>query len=229
MTDTTQTPDRTEYCVKVYTPFNRLWHWSQAASILILVFTGLRIAGLHSLIPFKAAVGIHTITALALLLLWIFATFWLFTTGAWKQFLPRSKGFLTMVKFYAWGVFHGEHSPYRKKLKQRHNPLQAATYMALKMVLFPAIWSTGIIYLLHTFWSDLDRGSFWLTIVANLHILAGFAIIAFVIAHLYLLTIGGFRKHVAPMITGFDRINLTKEEAAYLKQDEPGRLRETRD
>lgn len=37
---------------------------------------------------------------------------------------------------------------------------------------------------------------------------------------------GSFRAHVKPMLTGFDRINLTPEEEAYLVQDEPGRIRE---
>lgn len=44
--------------------------------------------------------------------------------------------------------------------------------------------------------------------------------------HVYLLTVGGsFRDHVRPMLTGFDKVDLTPEEEAYLAQDEPGRLR----
>ena len=48
--------------------------------------------GLHSVIPFGPAVMLHTIAALALLALWIFCTFWLFTTGTWKQFIPKIEG-----------------------------------------------------------------------------------------------------------------------------------------
>lgn len=61
--------------VKVYPRFERLWHWSQVLSILILLFTGLGMNGLHHVIPFGPAVMIHTIAALALLALWIFTTF----------------------------------------------------------------------------------------------------------------------------------------------------------
>lgn len=51
-------------------------------------------------------------------------------------------------------------------------------------------------------------------------------ILATGIAHVYLLTVGGsFRDHVRPMLTGFDKVDLTPEEEAYLAQDEPGRLR----
>ncbi|WP_186395586.1 cytochrome b/b6 domain-containing protein [Stappia sp. TSB10GB4] len=125
------------------------------------------------------------------------------------------------------GVFRGEEHPYRKIFTRKHNPLQALSYLALKVVLFPAIWSTGLIYLLHALWGHWDPGGFWMTIVANLHILAGFAIFTFVIIHVYLLTIGhGFLRHVRPMVTGFDRIVLTPEQEAYLRADEPERLRE---
>ena len=54
-----------------------------------------------------------------------------------------------------------------------------------------------------------------------------FAILAFIIIHLYLLTTGGsFVHHVAPMITGYDEVELTDAELAYLEQDEPQRLKE---
>lgn len=46
-------------------------------------------------------------------------------------------------------------------------------------------------------------------VVANPHILIGFAIAAFVIVHVCLLAAGGaFRDHAAPMITGFDKVDL---------------------
>ncbi|MFP1643345.1 hypothetical protein [Pontitalea aquivivens] len=46
-------------------------------------------------------------------------------------------------------------------------------------------------------------------VVANPHILIGFAIAAFVIVHVCLLAAGGaFRDHAAPMITGFDKGDL---------------------
>lgn len=215
-----------ERYVKVYTLFNRVWHWSQVVSILLLLFTGARILGLHQVMPFGLAVTVHTAVALALLLLWAFATFWLFTTGNWRQFVPTGRGLWEVARFYAWGVFRGEEHPYRKLFRRKHNPLQALAYLALKTVLFPAIWISGLIYLSHGYWGHLDPGSAWLWAVANVHVLAAFAIASFVIVHVYLLTIGhGFREHVRPMVTGFEKIDLTPEQEAYLAADEPGRLR----
>lgn len=212
--------------VLVYTRFNRLWHWSQMASIFLLLFTGARILGLHPLLPFGLAVIVHSAVALALLLLWAFATFWLFTTGAWKQFMPSQIGLWQVARFYAWGVFHGEAHPYRKILRRRHNPLQALAYLALKILLFPAIWISGLAYLSYTLWDHLDPSGWGLWAIANIHILAAFAIASFVVVHVYLLTIGhGFREHVRPMVTGFETVDLTAEQEAYLTAEEPGHLK----
>ncbi|MCW8829181.1 MAG: cytochrome B, partial [Gammaproteobacteria bacterium] len=53
-----------------------------------------------------------------------------------------------------------------------------------------------------------------------------FAILAFVIAHVYLLTTGdSFRKHVKPMITGYDEVDLTEAEEAYLEKSPAARLK----
>ena len=53
-----------------------------------------------------------------------------------------------------------------------------------------------------------------------------FAMLVFIILHIYLLTTGhSFAEHVRPMVTGYDEIELSDVEEAYLRQDEPGRLR----
>lgn len=207
-----------ERCVKVYTRFNRIWHWSQVASIMVLFFTGARLLGLHQIGPFGLAVTVHTIVALALLLLWIFATFWLFTTGGWRQFIPQLTGLAQVARFYAYGVFKGEEHPYVKRYDRRHNPLQALAYFALKMALFPAIWISGLLYLSYNLWGGNDGQAVLLGLVANLHVLAAFAIASFVVVHVYLLTIGhGFRQHVRPMITGYEKVDLTPEAEAYFE------------
>ncbi|MBT0782083.1 cytochrome b/b6 domain-containing protein [Paracoccus sp. pheM1] len=212
--------------VLVYTRFNRLWHWSQAASILVLLFTGLRIMGLHGVLTFGLAVTIHSVVAVALMLLWAFTAFWLLTTGTWRQFAPRRAGLWQVARFYAWGVFRGEEHPYRKVLRRRHNPLQALAYLALKVLLFPAVFLSGIAYLGYGLWDALDPSGWAIWAVANIHILTAFAIGSFVVAHVYLLTVGhGFREHVKPMLTGFETVDLTPEQEAYLAAEEPRRLK----
>ena len=113
----------------------------------------------------------------------------------------------------------------RKAYWRKHNPLQAVTYMLLKLVVFPAIWISGIAYLPYNLWADSPAAAGSLSIVAGIHVISAFVIAAFVVAHVYLLTAGhSFREHVKPMISGYEKIDLTPEEEAYLQLDEPGRI-----
>ena len=74
--------------------------------------------------------------------------------------------------------------------------------------------------------SDLEpNGSYWLEGVATLHVISAFAILIFIIAHVYLLTTGhSFKEHVMPMVTGYDDVELSDAEEAYLQQDEPSHI-----
>jgi thiosulfate reductase cytochrome b subunit len=203
--------------VMVYKRFERVWHWCQMLLIMTLLFSGLAVRGLHRVIDFHTAVTVHTAAALALMVLWLFATFWLFTTGDWRHYLPTRDGLMAVARFYAWGIFRGEAHPYRKLFWRKHNPLQAIAYSLLKLVLFPAIWVTGIPYLLYGLWKEQAAG--WLEPIVSIHVGAAYAILAFVIVHVYLLTTGhSFVGHVKPMVTGFDEVDLTEAEEAYLEE-----------
>jgi len=59
-----------------------------------------------------------------------------------------------------------------------------------------------------------------------IHTSVAFAILMFIIIHVYSLTTGdSFKDHVMPMISGFDKVELSKEEEAYLEKDEPQHIR----
>jgi len=205
--------------VMVYSRFERFWHWTQALLIFALAFSGLAVRGLHETIPFGAAVTVHTVCALALIVLWLFAIFWHLTTGAWRHYVPTARGLGQVARYYASGIFKGERHPYRTAFWRKHNPLQALTYLALKIFLFPAVWITGVAYLICAYWEDYSGAGEVLPWVAGIHTLAAFAILAFVIAHVYLLTTGGsFRDHVKPMITGYDEVELTPAEERYFEE-----------
>ncbi len=208
--------------VKIFSLFERFWHWSQMLLIMALMFSGFGLHGFHHLIDFEQAVTLHTYAALSLLLLWAFSIFWLFTTRTWRHFIPTAKGMWQVLHFYVIGIFKGEHHPYRKAYWRKHNPLQALTYLMLKIVLFPLIWISGLIYLFYFLWRDAAHATDWLQGAALIHTGAAFAILVFVLIHVYMLTIGGsFREHLMPMITGFDDVDLTPEEEAYLLEGEP--------
>jgi thiosulfate reductase cytochrome b subunit len=215
----------TQRYVMLFTRFERFWHWSQMALIMILLFTGFGIHGFHNMLDFYTAVSWHTGSAIGLLVLWVFAIFWHLTTGTWKHYIPTTNGLWQVAKFYAYGIFKGDRHPYHKAYWRKHNPLQALSYLALKLFLFPAIWISGALYLLYPVWGADAAGSqlMWVAIV---HTAVAFAILCFVIVHVYLLTTGhSFKEHVMPMINGFDQVELSAEEEAYLEKDEPDHIR----
>ncbi len=211
--------------VKIFTRFERFWHWTQALLIVTLMFSGLGVHGLHHMLYFGQAVTIHTIAALCLIALWVFAIFWHLTTGTWRHYVPDIGGLWPIIRYYAYGVFKCEDHPYHKGFWRKHNPLQVLAYLGLKLVLFPTMWITGITYLTYEFWQSTPNASAKLELVASLHLIAGYMIVSFVLIHVYLLTVGHFFEHVRPMITGVDTIDLTPEEEAYLETSEPHRLK----
>jgi thiosulfate reductase cytochrome b subunit len=211
--------------VLIFSRFERFWHWTQVVLVLTLLFTGFSIHGFYPVPEFQTAVTVHTGAALGLAVLWIFAIFWHLTTGTWRHYLPTTKGLWQVARFYGYGIFKGENHPYRKAYWRKHNPLQALSYLGLKLFLFPAIWISGILYLAYAYWGPAAAGDslMW---VALFHTAVAFAIAVFIIAHVYLLTTGhSIKEHVMPMVNGFDEVDLSAEEEAYLEKDEPGHIR----
>lgn len=204
--------------VMIYSRYERFWHWSQAVLIFTLFFTGLRIHGTHEILTFGLAVTIHTWAAITLMVLWVFTTFWNFTTGQWRQYLFK-QGIVKVIRFYAWGILVGEPHPYKKSLQRKQNALQSLAYMTFMTLIGPALWATGIAYLLYNLWSHFAWSNEALWIVAILHTAAAFAMGTFVIIHIYMTTTGKTPLHyVKTMITGYDKVELSEVEAAYLAE-----------
>lgn len=211
--------------VQIFSRFERFWHWTQMALIMMLLVTGFNIHGLYFIVDFELAVKVHILAAVALIILWLFAIFWHLTTGTWKHYIPTSNGLFKVAYYYAYGIFKNEEHPYKKTYRRKHNPLQAMAYLALKVLLFPAIWLSGMAYLTYTFWGNASSSGAieW---VAVIHTISAFAIAIFVIVHVYLLTTGhSFKEHVMPMLSGFDKVDLTDEEVAFLESDQPENIR----
>src|SRR5690554_3573214 len=91
--------------VMVYKRFERFWHWSQAALIIGLLLTGFEIHSSYHCLGFATAVNTHIIMALLLIVLWLFAIFWHFTTGEWRQYIPTTEKLAAMTRYYALGMF----------------------------------------------------------------------------------------------------------------------------
>ena len=124
--------------IKLYSRFERLWHWSQAILIIIMLVTGFEIHGTYTLFGFESAINTHTLAAWILIGLWVLALFWHTTTGEWRQYIPaESDRMLAMIRYYAVGIFLGAAHPFHRRRAEKHNPLQRMAYLMLTMVISP--------------------------------------------------------------------------------------------
>jgi len=191
--------------IYIFKRFERFWHWSQALLIIFMMLTGFEVHGLYTLFGFESAVGFHTTAAWALITLWIFAIFWHFTTGEWKQYIPTLNKVDAMIKYYLTGIFtHAEH-PFRQTTLTKHNPLQRLAYLGVKLLINPLLWFTGFLYLFYSSWNAWGIGWLSLEWVATLHVIGAFMMLVFFIAHVYLGTAGHTAtSHIKAMITGWE-------------------------
>ena len=195
--------------IYVYKVYERFWHWSQAALIIVLAITGFEIHGSYDLLGFKRAVGVHTFVAWTLLVIWAFTIFWQFTTDEWRQYLPTLKNVDAMIRYDVIGIFKDVPHPFRKTVVKKHNPLQRLAYLALLAVISPILWGSGLLYLFYAEWPllGLDR---WLDLetVAVLHTLGAYLITAFFFIHVYLTTTGHtVFAHIKAMLTGWEDVH----------------------
>jgi len=192
--------------VYIFKRFERFWHWTQAATIIFLLLTGFEVHGAYKLFGFGRAVDLHTIAAWTLITLWVFAVFWHFTTGEWRQYIPTLDKVGAMIKYYLTGIFTDAPHPFRATTLTKHNPLQRLAYLFLWLVITPVIWFSGWFYLFYGQWREWGVDGFLsLEWVAFFHVLGAYMILVFVIAHTYLITAGHTAtSHLKAMITGWE-------------------------
>jgi thiosulfate reductase cytochrome b subunit len=187
--------------------------------------TGFEIHGSFQFFGFDQAVQYHSTVAIALLVLIVFAVFWHLTTGEWQQYLPTRKFLRAQVEYYVVGIFRDAPHPTKKTLLSKLNPLQKLIYFALKILVIPVMVISGLLYMLYRYPQSLtvealDVGG--LEIVAVFHTAGAFVLVAFVIAHVYLITTGRTAtSNMKAMITGFEE--LEEEDGTELEnEDAPG-------
>ena len=190
--------------IYLYSKFERLWHWLQAFLIFFLALTGFETHGSFSLFGYERAALWHIYAGIALVVLFVFGVFWFFTTRIWKAYVPTKVGLIEQAMFYAKGIFKNEPHPYHKTSEMKLNPLQRLTYLAFGLLMMPVMIVTGILYLLSANGFIAIDLVFWLSII---HTFFAFAILAFVVAHVYMTTTGHtVLAETKAMITGYEEV-----------------------
>jgi thiosulfate reductase cytochrome b subunit len=195
----------------VYRGFERFWHWTQAALIIFLGVTGFEIHGSIRFFGYDQAVRYHNTAAISFLVLIVFAIFWHFTTGEWRQYLPTRKNLRAQAEYYVFGIFRNAPHPTKKTVLSKLNPLQKLVYAGLKVLVIPGIVITGLLYMFYRYpqrYEVLSLNIGGLQVVATLHTIGAFLLVSFFIAHLYLITTGNtVTSNLKAMITGYEDLS----------------------
>ena len=199
----------------LYTFYERLWHWTQAITIILLILTGIVVHRPDTFGAFDmgAVVPVHNVMGFLLLFNAFFSLFYFLAGHSIQQFLPEPKGFfhqaLKQAMFYGQGIFKGEPHPFEKDEKHKMNPLQQATYLVILNVLLPLQIVTGILMWGAQRWPALSNAIGGLRYIAPFHTFVAWAFAAFVIMHMYLTTTGHTPlAAVHGMITGWEEVEI---------------------
>jgi thiosulfate reductase cytochrome b subunit len=197
--------------VYIYKAFERFWHWMQSILIFFLAFTGFEVHGSFEFFGYHNAVIYHNIAAYSFIVLIVFAIFWHFATGEWKQYLPTLTNMKAQINYYLFGIFKNAPHPTRKTQLSKLNPLQKLVYLGLKLLVIPIMVISGLIYMYYRY--PQQSGISGLNIesigfVAILHTAGAFLLIGFVIVHLYLITTGTtVTSNLKAMLTGYEELD----------------------
>ncbi|WP_423126809.1 cytochrome b/b6 domain-containing protein [Gaoshiqia sp. Z1-71] len=202
--------------IYIYQRFERFWHWSQAILIIFLALTGFEVHGTFHILGFEQAARYHRVASWILIVLIVFAIFWHFATGEWKQYLPTTKKLKEQLLYYSLGMFKGEKHPTNKTELSKLNPLQRLVYLGFKLVLIPLTLISGVFYMLHktidennvVIVEDIPLGT-----IAFWHTLGAMLLMAFLVVHVYMTTTGHSpTSNINAMITGYEELEDENDE-----------------
>jgi thiosulfate reductase cytochrome b subunit len=193
--------------IYLFKRYERFWHWSQAGLVVALAATGFEIHGTLRLIGFERAVRVHEAAGVGLVVLTLFTMFWHLTTGEVKQFLPTRKNFVQnigqQVRFYTGGIFRRAPHPEIPTPETKFNAIQKIAYFSLLIFVFPVQITAGILYLGTPLWPELISRLGGLKAIALVHTAGAFAMLSFLVVHLYMITTGDtLWTNLRSMITG---------------------------
>ena len=200
--------------VYMYERYERLWHWLQASTILLLLATGLIIHKPHifGMFNFAYIVQVHNVLGFILLINAALALFYNLASGEMRQYLPEPRGFvgrsIKQAMYYSRGIFAGEPHPLEKTPDRKLNPLQQITYLAILNILLPAQVITGVLIWGLQKWPVLANSLGGLPILAPIHTLVAWAFAAFIVMHVYLTTAAGDTPSagIKSMVSGWEEV-----------------------
>jgi thiosulfate reductase cytochrome b subunit len=196
-----------------YSLHERIWHWLQAAAVILLILTGLAIhypdrSGLFG--SMANAIRWHSWIGFALVLNGFLGIFYHITSEKYHHFLPKMDDFtdaaVRQARFYFYGIFKGERHPLETDPRRKLNPLQKITYLMLLNVLLPFQIVSGVLMWGADRWPQFFEKVGGLWVLGPAHTLGAYMFLAFLIGHMYLATTGATPwSLVRAMLTGYEK------------------------
>lgn len=197
----------------------RLWHWINAAIVIILTVTGvqLRAPGTEA-IPksiglwfpdYTTAVLIHKYAGFALTASFIFWFVYIMVSGSFlRHYLFRISDIALMGKqarYYVIGVFNGEKNPFTATPMGKFNPLQKLTYGVVMPVVLLALIITGILFSDIFYFRESIESFGGIRMLDAVHVIAAYLCLLNFSVHLYMTTMGHhLLDHIKSMIVGYE-------------------------
>ena len=194
-----------------YPVFIRIWHLLNALFFLVLIFTGLSMQYSNPdapLISFPISVKLHNICGIGLTINYLLFLIGNFVSKNGKHYRIQWKGIkerlMKQFYYYVRGYFRKEDPPFPIDENRKFNPLQAFTYAIAMYAGVPLLFITGWGLLFPEAILERIFGVSGLLIADLLHVITGFLMSIFMIAHIYLCTIGAHPiSNFKSMITGW--------------------------
>jgi thiosulfate reductase cytochrome b subunit len=205
--------------VLFYTLYERLWHWLQALSALVLILTGFVIAFPRAFgaFDFGTSVEVHHVAAWVLLVNAGLALFYNLASGLFRRYLPSKQELFPLgvrhARYYVLGIFRGEPHPFDRTPEKRLLPLQKVTYFLILNLLLPLMVVTGLLKLGADSHPEWLNGFGGLPVVASLHRAGAWLFTAFLILHVYMTTTGTtWWSNLQCMLTGVGHAECREED-----------------
>lgn len=181
----------------LYPVWLRIWHWTNALMFLFLIITGLSLQYSdpgYPMIRFDIAVSIHNIAGIVLSISFFFFVISNTLTGNFRFYKYEKEGFglrlMKQFRYYLFGIFQKESSPFPVTKDRKFNPLQKLSYLLAMYILMPVMIITGFALLIPEVNINNVFGFSGIHLTDLLHITSGFVLSIFMVVHIYFCTIG---------------------------------------
>lgn len=211
----------------------RIWHWLHAFGIVTLCVTGAEIRFPEFVQVFgnlKAAIRVHNtagiVVALSYALWFVYYTF--VARSLIKTYVPTardiSRGMVRQAVYYFFYFFLGNKpNPHHQTPENKFNPLQKTAYMVVMFILTPLVIITGVFLMNIEPLRNFVHAIGGLKILVAVHWLLACSFCAFVIAHIYLATLGHtLFAHFKPIWTGWEDVEPGAHDDHHTSEEEPG-------